>query len=298
MSAMDYPDTAPSFAKSKPLKCFQVEGNDEPEDTMIVFARSSIEAKRHWANEHGDGDKFITGISACRRPQWDSFAPGPVPRLELIDAGWWMECENCCVRISSDYIGTSEPYTDSYSQADWALEREYGPDLTLPVMEPYEPKAGRIWCNKACHDRDMTERARIKRMGARAIAIVAAEVERRWPDVTIKSDANGTYANPANHVSVNRDRKSGYLLVNDVRIGFKCPGMQYGATFAVRDKAWRQSYIVNGRPWEPRDGYTCQTTANRAPLAMRKRSVELWIANGDKDTWDAWRATKREEVTA
>jgi len=31
---------------------------------------------------------------------------------------------------------------------------------------------------------------------------------------------------------------------------------------------------------------------------MRKRSVELWIANGDKDTWDAWRATKREEVTA
>lgn len=294
MSAMDYPDTAPSFAKSKPLKCFQVEGNDEPEDTMIVFARSSIEAKRRWANEHGDGDKFITGISACRRPQWDAFAPGPVPRLELIDAGWWMECENCCVRISSDYIGTSEPYTDSYSQADWAFEREYGPDLTLPVMEPYEPKAGRIWCNKACHDRDMAERSRIKRMATKAQKIVEAWALKTYPGVEIMRGEEGFMLDP--NVSVHRDL--GYLLIYSVRVPITFPGTKYGAQIAVRDEEWRKSYIINGRPWEPRDGYSCKTTANRAPLAMRKRSVELWIANGDKDTWDAWRATKREEVTA
>lgn len=274
------------------LKCFFVEGNNDPEDSEIIFAKSSIEAKRWWASEHGDGEKYITGISARRRQEWDQYAPGPVPSLELLDAGWSMECHGCGVRIDQDAIGTSEPYTDHYTYEDYALNREYGPDLTLPVCDPYEPIPGSIFCNKACHDREMAERKRIKRMEAKALAIVRAHVLRHFPGVTIEeSDRYGS------HVYVNRDR-CGALLIVDVRVGFKCPGMKYGATFAVRDERWRQSYVINGRPWEPRDGYHTRTQRNRAPLSQRKRDVELWVANGDKDVWDAWRAGIKTETEA
>lgn len=287
MSTLDEPDLSPSFAAARPLKCFRVEGDDDPEHTMIVFAKTHIEAKRDWANEHGDGDKFIAGISASRQAQWDAFAPGPVPSLELLDAGWWMECHGCGVRISADYVGTTEPYTDHYGYEDWALDREYGPDLTLPVMEPYEPKPGHIWCNKACHDRDMAERARIKRMDTKAQKIVEAWALKKYPGIEIVREQEGYMRSP--HASVHRDLD--YLLIRAVLVPITFPGSRYGASVSVRDEKWRQSYIINGRPWEPRDGYLCQTTANRAPLSMRKREVELWIAHGDKDAWDAWRAT-------
>lgn len=269
--------------------CFVVDGNGDPEDTEIIFAKSSVEAKRRWSNEHGDGDRHIAGISAKRRPEWDSFAPGPVPYLELLDAGWWVECHGCGVRISGEDIGSSEPYTDGYTYADWALTREYGPDLTLPVLDPYEPRPGAIWCRKACHDDDMTKRSRIKRMTAKAIDLVSAEVRRRWPGVEI--DAARA------HVYVNRDSSCDYLLIHDVRVFFKSPGMKYGATYTVRDEKWRTSYVINGRPWEPRDGYTCQTRSNRAPLSTRTRNAELWVANCDKKIWDAFVAPSKHQIT-
>lgn len=272
------------------LKCFLVEGSNDPEDTEIIFAKSSIEAKRRWSNEHGDGDRFITGISAKRKPHWDKHAPGPVPSLELIDEGWWMECHGCGVRIDSDAIGTSDPYTDGYGYEEWALDREYGPDLTLPVCEPYEPEPGMIFCTRACHDREMAERRRIKRMQAKAVEIVRAEVLRRFPGVEIEIDKSSY---PGWHVYATRDSSCGYLLVHDVRVGFKCPGMQYGATLTVRDEKWRQSYVVGDRPWQPRDGYNLKTRSNRAPLAQRKREVELWVASGDMDTWNAWRKAQQ-----
>lgn len=268
------------------LKCFLVDGDGDPENIEIIFAKSSIEAKRRWSNEHGDGDKFIAGIGAKRKPHWDQYAPGPVPSLELIDEGWWMECHGCGVKLDSDVIGTSDPYTDGYGPTDWALDREYGPDLTLPVCEPYEPKPGSLFCNRACHEREMAERRRIKRMQAKALDIVRGEVQRRFPGVVI--DEGGATLSSRHHVYASRDSSCGYLLIQDVRVSFKCPGMKYGATLAVRDEKWRQSYVVNGRPWEARDGYDAQTRRNRTPLAQRKRDVELWVANGDKDIWDAW----------
>lgn len=271
------------------LKCFLVEGSNDPEDTEIIFAKSSIEAKRRWSNEHGDGDRFITGISAKRKTHWDQHAPGPVPSLELIDEGWWMECHGCGVKLDSDVIGTSDPYTDGYGPADWALDREYGPDLTLPVCEPYEPKPSMIFCNRTCHDREMAERRRIKRLQAKALDLVRAEVLRRFPGVQIETDQTLRRC----HVYATRDSSCGYLLIQDVRVGFQCPGMKYGATLVVRDEKWRQSYVVNGRPWESRDGYYAQTRSNRAPLAQRKREVELWVANGDMDTWNAWRKAQQ-----
>jgi hypothetical protein len=269
------------------LRCYFVDGNGDPEDSEIIFAKSSIEAKRLWANEHGDGDRFIAGIRAMRRARWDKHAPGPVPGLELIDEGWWVECHGCGVKIDHGAIGTSDPYTGHYTYLDYGLDREYGPDLTLPICDPYEPNPGSIFCNKACHDRETAERKRMVRMKAKAIAIVRAEVMRRFPGAEIIGNETALWGQ---HVYVARDRSCGALLISDVRIGFILPGMKYGASLVVRDEKWRQSYIVNGRPWESRDGYHLQTTQNRAPLSTRKREVDVWVANGDSDVFDAWKS--------
>jgi len=129
----------------KPKLCFHVSGGNDPEMDMIVFARSSIEAKRDWANEHGDGDRYIAGISAKRCKGWDKYAPGPVPALEMIDDGWRFECHGCYRRIDMEAI-------------EYGIDDEGG--QITPPMQPYEPSPQRIWCSRACYDDDMAERTR------------------------------------------------------------------------------------------------------------------------------------------
>lgn len=269
----------------KPLLCFQVDGNDDGESTEIIFAASSIEAKRRWSSEHWDGQE-IAGISANRRPQWDQFAPGPVPSLELIDAGWWMECHGCNVRIDSDGVGNSDAYTDSYTHEDWALHHEYGPDLTLPVMQPVEPTPGAIWCHQGCHDRHMAEKRRIARMTQRARAICKAAVLRRWPGVTIV-DRPG---HSDSHCYVAR-HSSGYLLIQDISVRFEIEGMKHGgASLRVTDYKWR--YARERRPDKSdHKGWR----EHPLPVSARTREVELYMANGDKPVWDAWVAPAQPE---
>lgn len=270
---------------TKPLLCYIVDGNDDGESAEIIFAASSIEAKRDWSNSHWDG-REIAGISARRQPQWDTYAPGPVPRLELIEAGWWMECFGCSVRIDSDSIGTSDAYTNGYCREDWDLDREYGPDLTLPVMQPVEPTRGSIWCRQECYDRDMAEERRIARMTARAIAICTAAVLRRWPGVTIvnRPGHSDAYAYVTRH-------SSGYLLIHDVSVRFEVPGMQHGGgSLHVWDQKWR--YARERRP-DDRDyrGYR----EHPLPVSARTREANLYMANGDKAVWDAWVAPAKPE---
>lgn len=118
--------------QDKPYLCFHVSGGDDPEMDMVVFARSSIEAKRDWANEHGDGDRYIAGISAKRCKGWDKYAPGPVPALEMIEDGWHFECHGCYRRIDGDLIDGGVDEDDEGRPA--------------PPMQPYEPSPQRIWC--------------------------------------------------------------------------------------------------------------------------------------------------------
>ncbi len=266
------------------LKCFYVEGNNDPEDSMIVFSKTSIEAKRDWANEHGDGDRHIAGISAKRRKEWDQFAPGPVPSMELLEAGWWMECHGCGVRVSDEDVGTSAPYTNGYDYEDFALDREYGPDLTLPIMQPYEPSLGCIFCRKECFERHEVERRRIKTMERRVAKIMAAAIVRKFSDAALIGKDN-SYWSP--HIYVSRSN-CGRLLVHQAVMSFLRPGMTYGATLRVDDEKWRY-----GRQQVPcaRDyrGYRDVPI----PISERERRVEWTVANGDKAVWDALAEGKR-----
>lgn len=264
----------------RPLKCYHVDGEGcDAEDIEIIFARSSIEAKRRWANEHWDGE--IAGVSARREKQWDKFAPGPVPNMELLGAGWSMECHGCSAKIFEEGIGSPVERGEIDDVAE-------APERAADILDPYEPRPGAIWCNRACHDRDMLERRRIKTIGTRALRVVKAEVMRRWPGVTLAADDSMRH----HHVYATR-HSSGWLLVHDVRVRFTVPGMHFGGCeLRVDDEKWR--YARERRP-DPKDsrGYR----EHPLQLAQRKRAVELLCANGDKDVWEAWvEANKPQEA--
>lgn len=85
----------------KRLKAYYVtDGND---GSCIRFATNSATARREGANEL---DLEWGDIDSCtRRPEFDQFAPGPVPPDVLIEEGWWFECQHCGVQVD-EYIET------------------------------------------------------------------------------------------------------------------------------------------------------------------------------------------------
>jgi len=80
------------------LKAYQVsDGND---GCCIRFATNSATARREGANEI---DCEWEDIDYChRRPEFDQYAPGPVPHEVLIEHGWWWECGHCYERVNAD----------------------------------------------------------------------------------------------------------------------------------------------------------------------------------------------------
>lgn len=75
---------------------------DEPEEGrgVIVFAEDATVARSMGADrlelDNDDVDE------PTRTPQYDAFAPGPVPVSALIDDGWWFECAYCSTWFDGD----------------------------------------------------------------------------------------------------------------------------------------------------------------------------------------------------
>jgi hypothetical protein len=109
---------------AKRVKAYQVHDGDEGWE--VVFATNSATARREGAN--GIGCDW-EDIESCRRmPVLDQYAPGPVPALAMIDAGWNFECHNCGEMVDSDNseavcTGRIVYCCEQCSQIDWAKRR-------------------------------------------------------------------------------------------------------------------------------------------------------------------------------
>jgi hypothetical protein len=114
--------------------------------------------------EGGDIDGEIE-----RAPQFDQWAPGPVPRHALLAAGWWFSCRCCSHRVSEDGC------------EDCAEELEE-PRLWAPYI-----KGGAIYCSRACYEGLVQslweDRCRKHEDNAAGRSMVA----RRWPGATFKN---------------------------------------------------------------------------------------------------------------
>lgn len=57
--------------------------------SCVIFAETGVVARRRGANQL---NVDFESVESCKRsPEFDQFAPGPVPVKELIAAGWWFE---------------------------------------------------------------------------------------------------------------------------------------------------------------------------------------------------------------
>lgn len=276
----------------RPRLCFQVTGEDaEPEQAALMFAASSIEAKRRWANCHDW--PTIAGISAMRRPEWDCYAETGVPALVRIDDGWSYECTGCGSMISRDYIGTRERSGDGVDE--WHLDREYGPDLTVPEMAPVEPIAGRPWCHQSCYEEDLARAAVLRRYEERVWAWLVRRLLQRLPGaepMPLPPTSHERYnwhavygsGNEASYVYVQRGKRA-YMPVSSLRswqsrnsrlvagygvceahVRFRWPNAKYGAaSFRIVD-----------------DRYS-----------NKPRRAEFYVAGGDREAFEAWAEPQR-----
>jgi len=83
-------------AALKPLKAYTV--HDGGDHSVIRFAASNVVARREGANELGC--EFNEVDYCTRSPEFDAYAPGPVPPLVAIKHGWWFECRHCGQQVN------------------------------------------------------------------------------------------------------------------------------------------------------------------------------------------------------
>jgi hypothetical protein len=150
---------APAAADTRNPLAYTVYDGDE--HTVIVFARSSAEARRKGANEMGSD---WSGVESCRRaPRFDQYAPGPVPDRALFDDGWRFECFHCDEPVSQD-----EPHDYRHDAEGF---------LRDPAEFGFYERGGLVFCCQEC----MASHAAWKRQeAAREVATVEA-VALRWP---------------------------------------------------------------------------------------------------------------------
>lgn len=140
------------------LKAYQVTDNDEG-NSCICFATNSATARREGAQQL---DTEWDGIDTCRRANWaDQYAPGPVPMLACLAAGWWFECSHCGCRMDSD-----GRHGEEEDERDDAFE---------PTEEPHS-----IYCSPTCRMELWADRR--ARDAKRDATIEACAI--KWPDAT------------------------------------------------------------------------------------------------------------------
>lgn len=133
------------------------------EHSCIVFAKSHVEARRVGAQEL-DGD--FEGMESCKlTPEFDKYAPGPVPIQAMIESGWWYECSGCSRRVDSDNENFDEE------------EEEEG---SVPPELVYVGNT-RVYCSQACLDRETARWAKEK---ADKEFLIAKATE-QWPGIEV-----------------------------------------------------------------------------------------------------------------
>jgi hypothetical protein len=182
----------------KRLKAYEVRNDYADEGGCVIeFATNCATARREGASAM---DADWTDVTSCRRaPQFDAYAPGPVPPLILIENGWWFECLHCSVKVDSD------------GEA-WDDEGEL-----LPPLEPVAHGLTGVFCSPACCGKHGAE----MRMRAAAKVALCELVQTRHPEAEIiRAHVYGDHLQP----------EHGYSVAT-----FRLPGLQHSVEYHFGD---------------------------------------------------------------
>ena len=120
------------------LLCFVivVEDNDDflELNSKFLFTTRERDARKIAAGEFST-DPDDPSIELRRAPEFDQYAPGPVPPQALLDAGWWITCAECQHHVSEEGCD------------DCADERGDGEPMPPPVTW-----GDMVFCSQECMD--------------------------------------------------------------------------------------------------------------------------------------------------
>lgn len=190
----------------KPLLAYEVREPGEGH-CVIRFATSGAAARREGANELDCG---FNEVEHClRRPQFDQYAPGPVPHAVLIEHGWWFECRHCGRRVTETMQQEAE---------DEGEEHEH-----LEVITDGDA----VYCSHSCVMEEFVERRAQKAAQAALIEFFSL----MYPDCVIGS------------IWVSRAPLQGPDRLGHAQalLYFKFPGAQHDATFTFGEDCMRIS---------------------------------------------------------
>jgi len=190
----------------KPLLAYSV--TEDFESTGgIVFAKSSIAARRIGAGRYADGE--FESVSCRRAPYADEYAgSGIVPASRLIAEGWHFECSGCGRMIDNDNL--------------W--ERDIDPDDVVGRQD------SSVYCNELCEAQEALSRAERKVFDRRWTRRLVKLVKARFPEAKIVNDSY--FRRP--HVYA--DRKDGRYLLRDATIPFTLPCLERGPASLVVER--------------------------------------------------------------
>jgi len=130
--------------------------------TALVAWQSSTDPDDNWEITFAPADAG----EGERAPEFDPYAPGPVPASALLAAGWWMECSHCSRHVSAD------------GPDDWGDEDGEDGDAPDPVCVGES-----VYCDSRCRDKEQAEQAARR---ARKAAM-EADALKRWPGIEVLS---------------------------------------------------------------------------------------------------------------
>ena len=127
----------------------------------VAFATNNAAARRIGASQL---DTDLESIESVRRaPEFDQYAPGPVPPLTLIEQGWWIECCHCGRRVDD-------------GMDDELVDDELIPTDSVPRGDGHSG----VFCSASCECADYMA----KRGDAEATEALIEVFEARFPGAT------------------------------------------------------------------------------------------------------------------
>ena len=145
--------------------------HDGDEQWTVTYATNGAAARRQAAGEFGCD---FAEVESCRRaPSLDQYADTDIPIREMLDLGWWFECDGCGGRMLSD-------------------------DEDYDASEAIGTYNGRCFCSPACRDEKLE--SDLLEHDARLLAIgeLKLHLQARYSETVITSVH--AYANGDGHV--------------------------------------------------------------------------------------------------
>lgn len=126
------------------LMCFVVTDDDDVLElgSKFLFTTREKDARKIAAGEFS-ADPDDPSIKLRRAPEFDKYAPGPVPPQALLEHGWWITCAECDHRVSDDGCD------------DCADERDYDSPKPPPAF-----LGDLVFCSQDCLDYYQEDRLR------------------------------------------------------------------------------------------------------------------------------------------